>query len=209
MLTAFVFSNLAECTNIHGKVPWWLCRFIGCFSALLLHKCAVAQGVPPYIEICIKLCPWMNGRPQPQKKKAREQAHSSVYWNSCPRFVSPGFSVVLVWQRSWGRGDSFCCGCPAWFVRGSNFSWDWSAERPSGQACFSSTGPNWAVIAASPGALQVSALQTCLMHLAELHIHSSAHFSCSRTRFLGQRRPRWCSRSVRIDYPSRESSLPE
>lgn len=78
------------------------------FSACLLHKDAVAQGAPPNIEIHIKLCLWMNGCPWRQRK----QAHSSVYWKSCPCFVSPGFSVVLVWQRSLGRGDSFCCGCP-------------------------------------------------------------------------------------------------
>ncbi len=172
-------------------MPWWLCRFIGLllpsfiFSTLVTQVCSRTRR-SSNIEIHIKLCPWMNGCPRLQRK----QAYSRVYWKSCPCFVSSGFSVVLVWQRSWGRGDSFCCGCPALFVQGSNFSWDWSAERPSGLACFSSTGPNRAVNAASPGALQVSVPHICLMHLAELHSHSSPTFFFSLSHFLARGGPR-------------------
>lgn len=71
--------------------------------------------------------------------------------------------------------------------------------------------PPRAVIAASAGALQVSTL--CLMHLAALHDYSRPHFPGSlflsgRLCFWPEAGWCWC-RSVRIDYPARESSLPD
>lgn len=60
---------------------------------------------------------------------------------------------------------------------------------PAGWLAFSSTGPNRAVNAASPGALQVSAPQTCLMHLAELHSHSGPTFFFSLFHFLARGGP--------------------
>ncbi len=176
---------MGKCPDCFAASSAYCCRHL--FSARLLHKCAVAQGAHRTSRSTSSCAlGWM----AVLDCRERKQAYSRVYWKSCPCFVSAGFSVVLVWQRSWGRGDSFCCGCPALFVQGSNFSWDCSAERPSGLACFSFTGPNRAVNAASSGALQVSVPHICLMHLAELHSHSSPTFFFSLSHFLARGGPR-------------------